>query len=113
MHHHASPETHQLVLAYEGALRSPLGGFDPLGSRGVCGRAQVMQFEEHSKRVWSVDYSSVDPTRLVSGSDDGLIKIWALNQDSSVASINCKVSVRPIKLDRLQRVHAAGQGLGP
>eukprot|EP00967_Tisochrysis_lutea_P119532 scaffold195149_cov19-Tisochrysis_lutea.AAC.2 len=50
-----------------------------------------MQFEEHSKRVWSVDYSSIDPTRLVSGSDDGTIKIWTLNQESSIASIDCKV----------------------
>jgi len=53
--------------------------------------AQVMQFEEHSKRVWSVDYSRIDPTRLVSGSDDGTIKMWTLNQEGSVASIDCKV----------------------
>lgn len=52
---------------------------------------QLMTFEEHSKRVWSVDYSTIDPTRLVSGSDDGTIKVWSLNQESSVASINCKV----------------------
>lgn len=51
----------------------------------------MVQFEEHNKRVWSVDYSSIDPTRLVSGSDDGTIKIWTLNQESSVATIDCKV----------------------
>eukprot|EP00983_Pelagomonas_calceolata_P075953 1153223-Pelagomonas_calceolata.AAC.13 len=57
----------------------------------VNANSEIMQFEEHSKRVWSVDYSSIDPTRLVSGSDDGTIKIWTLNQESSIASIDCKV----------------------
>lgn len=30
----------------------------------------VMQFEEHEKRAWSVDFCKADPTRLASGSDD-------------------------------------------
>ncbi|KAF5833547.1 hypothetical protein DUNSADRAFT_10078 [Dunaliella salina] len=59
----------------------------------VNANSEIMQFEEHSKRVWSVDYSSIDPTRLVSGSDDGTIKIWTLNQESSVANIDCKANV--------------------
>jgi WD40 repeat protein len=30
--------------------------------------------------VWSVDFSIVDPTKLVSGSDDGSVKLWDMNQ---------------------------------
>lgn len=60
-----------------------------------------MQFEEHSKRVWSVDYSRMDPTRLVSGSDDGTIKMWTLNQEGSVASIDCKVHTHSVRCGSL------------
>lgn len=35
---------------------------------------------EHEKRVWSVNYSLVDPTKLASGSDDGTVKLWSINQ---------------------------------
>jgi E3 ubiquitin-protein ligase RFWD2 len=30
----------------------------------------VTRFTEHEKRAWSVDFSTVDPTMLASGSDD-------------------------------------------
>lgn len=33
----------------------------------------LMEYEEHEKRTWSVDFSSVEPTQLVSGSDDGKV----------------------------------------
>lgn len=35
----------------------------------TCG-TPIMNFDEHEKRAWSVDFSEVDPTRLASGSDD-------------------------------------------
>nr|KYP58861.1 Protein SPA1-RELATED 3 [Cajanus cajan] len=35
-------------------------------------RSQVLsEMREHERRVWSIDYSSADPTMLASGSDDG------------------------------------------
>lgn len=37
----------------------------------------IMEYEEHEKRAWSVDFSRTDPTMLVSGSDDG--KVVSLN----------------------------------
>ncbi|XP_048130612.1 protein SPA1-RELATED 3-like isoform X2 [Rhodamnia argentea] len=44
-------------------------------------RSQVlMEMKEHEKRVWSIDFSSADPTLLASGSDDGSVKLWSINQ---------------------------------
>lgn len=44
-------------------------------------RGQVFaEMREHERRVWSVDFSLVDPTRLASGGDDGCVKIWHINQ---------------------------------
>lgn len=55
--------------------------------------AEVMQFEEHAKRVWSVNFSQVDPSRLVSGSDDGTVKLWSINHEASLCSINVRANV--------------------
>lgn len=44
-------------------------------------RNQVyMELKEHERRVWSVDFSSANPTLLASGSDDGSVKLWNINQ---------------------------------
>ncbi|XP_021773675.1 protein SPA1-RELATED 3-like isoform X2 [Chenopodium quinoa] len=44
-------------------------------------RSQVfVELKEHERRVWSVDFSSADPTLLASGSDDGSVKLWSINQ---------------------------------
>uniref|UniRef100_A0A0D9YEE7 Uncharacterized protein n=1 Tax=Oryza glumipatula TaxID=40148 RepID=A0A0D9YEE7_9ORYZ len=44
-------------------------------------RSQVfVEMREHERRVWSVDFSLADPTKLVSGSDDGSVKLWNMNQ---------------------------------
>ena len=44
-------------------------------------RSQVyMEIREHERRVWSVDFSLADPTMLASGSDDGSVKLWNINQ---------------------------------
>ncbi|AQK81609.1 F10K1.23 [Zea mays] len=44
-------------------------------------RSQVfVEMREHERRVWSVDFSIMDPTKLVSGSDDGSVKLRDMNQ---------------------------------
>ncbi|XP_021843677.1 protein SPA1-RELATED 3 isoform X2 [Spinacia oleracea] len=44
-------------------------------------RSQVfLELKEHERRVWSVDFSAADPTLLASGSDDGSVKLWSINQ---------------------------------
>lgn len=38
-----------------------------------------MEYEEHEKRAWSVDFSRTDPSMLVSGSDD--CKVLSMTHD--------------------------------
>ncbi|OVA07757.1 Protein kinase domain [Macleaya cordata] len=57
-------------------------------------RSQVlMEMREHERRVWSVDFSLADPTKLASGSDDGAVKLWNINQVGSIGTIKTKANV--------------------
>ncbi|XP_027170139.1 protein SPA1-RELATED 4 isoform X1 [Coffea eugenioides] len=57
-------------------------------------RSQIfMEMSEHESRVWSVDYSVADPTLLASGSDDGSVKLWNINQGVSIGTIKTKANV--------------------
>ncbi|MCD7467926.1 Protein SPA1-RELATED 3 [Datura stramonium] len=57
-------------------------------------RSQLfMEMREHERRVWSVDFSVADPTMLASGSDDGSVKLWNINQGVSVGTIKTKANV--------------------
>lgn len=57
-------------------------------------RSQVLrEMREHEKRVWSIDFSSADPTLLASGSDDGSVKLWSINQGVSIGTIKTKANV--------------------
>ncbi|XP_004293335.1 PREDICTED: E3 ubiquitin-protein ligase COP1-like isoform X1 [Fragaria vesca subsp. vesca] len=60
-------------------------------------RQSVMEYEEHEKRAWSVDFSSTDPSMLVSGSDDCKVKIWCTNQEESALNINMKANICSVK----------------
>jgi len=49
-------------------------------------------YEEHEKRVWSIDVARDHPVRWVSGSDDGRVKLWTPSSPASIATIeipNC------------------------
>ncbi|XP_062013569.1 E3 ubiquitin-protein ligase COP1-like isoform X2 [Rosa rugosa] len=63
----------------------------------VTTRQSVMEYEEHEKRAWSVDFSSTDPSMLVSGSDDCKVKIWCTNQEESVLNIDMKANICSVK----------------
>ncbi|KAI3844434.1 hypothetical protein MKX03_037759 [Papaver bracteatum] len=57
-------------------------------------RSQViMEMREHERRVWSVDLSLADPTKLASGSDDCAVKLWNINQVGSIGTIKTKANV--------------------
>ncbi|XP_078157539.1 transducin/WD40 repeat-like superfamily protein isoform X2 [Carex rostrata] len=60
-------------------------------------RQSVMEYEEHDKRAWSVDFSRTEPSMLVSGSDDCKVKVWCTNQESSVINIDMKANICSVK----------------
>ncbi|XP_047333793.1 protein SPA1-RELATED 3-like isoform X2 [Impatiens glandulifera] len=51
----------------------------------VARSQEFMEMREHERRVWSVDFSSANPTMLASGSDDGTVKLWNINQANSIS----------------------------
>lgn len=57
----------------------------------------VIEFEEHEKRAWSVDFCTTDPTLIASGGDDSTVKIWSVTQKSSVTAIESKANVCSVK----------------
>jgi WD40 repeat protein len=57
----------------------------------------IMEYEEHEKRAWSVDFSRTDPTMLVSGSDDGKVKVWCTRQEMSALNIDMKANICCVK----------------
>lgn len=57
----------------------------------------VMEYEEHEKRAWSVDFSRTEPTQLVSGSDDGKVKVWSTREENSVLNIDMKANICCVK----------------
>ncbi|GMH14338.1 hypothetical protein Nepgr_016179 [Nepenthes gracilis] len=52
-----------------------------------------LELKEHERRVWAVDFSLADPMILVSGSDDGSVKLWSINQEASIGTIKTKANV--------------------
>jgi WD40 repeat protein len=54
---------------------------------------ELVQFEEHSKRAWAVDFSRLEPTRLVSCSDDGTVKLWSVHEEGSLATLQLHANV--------------------
>ncbi|KAK1416760.1 hypothetical protein QVD17_25876 [Tagetes erecta] len=51
-----------------------------------------VEMREHERRAWSVDFSA-DPKLLASGSDDGSVKLWNINQRASIGTIKTKANV--------------------
>ncbi|PRQ18821.1 putative transcription factor WD40-like family [Rosa chinensis] len=60
-------------------------------------RQSVMEYEEHEKRAWSVDFSCTEPSMLVSGSDDCKVKVWCTRQEASVLNIDMKANICCVK----------------
>ncbi|ESQ30117.1 hypothetical protein EUTSA_v10012045mg, partial [Eutrema salsugineum] len=59
-----------------------------IASSNFEGVVQVSSMKEHEKRVWSIDIPSADPTLLASGSDDGFVKLWSINQAKFYTTLN-------------------------
>ncbi|XP_009769727.1 E3 ubiquitin-protein ligase COP1 isoform X1 [Nicotiana tabacum] len=63
----------------------------------VTTRQSVMEYEEHEKRAWSVDFCRTEPSVLVSGSDDCKVKVWCTKQEASVLTIDMKANACSVK----------------
>lgn len=64
-------------------------------------------FQEHEKRCWSVDFNNVDTRLVASGSDDARVKLWSLNMEHSVASLEAKANVCCVKFNPQSPCHLA------
>ncbi|XP_047342061.1 E3 ubiquitin-protein ligase COP1-like isoform X2 [Impatiens glandulifera] len=73
----------------------------------VSRRQSVVDYEEHEKRVWSVDFSRTEPSMLVSGSDDCKVKIWCMNQETSVLNIDMQANICCVKYNPASSFHVA------
>ncbi|KAB2003026.1 hypothetical protein ES319_D11G104300v1 [Gossypium barbadense] len=62
---------------YDGVVQT----WDAGTGQGLC------QYNEHQKRAWSVDFSQADPTKFASGSDDCSVKLWSINEKSSLGTL--------------------------
>ncbi|XP_057289496.1 E3 ubiquitin-protein ligase COP1-like [Hydractinia symbiolongicarpus] len=60
---------------------------------------QSQLFQEHEKRCWSVDFNTVDPNLIASGSDDAKVKLWSTNMEHSVATLEAKANVCCVKFN--------------
>lgn len=73
----------------------------------VTTRQSVMEYEEHEKRAWSVDFSRTEPSMLVSGSDDCKVKVWCTRQEASVLNIDMKANICSVKYNPGSGIHVA------
>ncbi|KAK9131800.1 hypothetical protein Scep_011328 [Stephania cephalantha] len=70
-------------ICWNGYIKNQIASSDFEGVVQVWDIAQsraITEMREHERRVWSVDFSLADPTKLASGSDDGAVKLWNTNQ---------------------------------
>ncbi|XP_050316213.1 E3 ubiquitin-protein ligase COP1-like [Anthonomus grandis grandis] len=56
-------------------------------------------YQEHEKRCWSVDFNCVDTRLIASGSDDAKVKLYSLNEEHSVATLEAKANVCCVKFN--------------
>ncbi|KAF5181360.1 Spa1-related [Thalictrum thalictroides] len=83
-------------ICWNSYIKSQIASSDFEGAVQIwdVNRGQVLtEMMEHERRVWSVDFSSADPTMLASGSDDGSVKLWNINQGESIDTIKTKANV--------------------
>ncbi|GBP10184.1 E3 ubiquitin-protein ligase COP1 [Eumeta japonica] len=91
---------HKGVLAsadYEGAVC--------VWDAGTAQRTRA--YHEHDKRAWSVHFNRADVRLLASGSDDARVKLWALNADRSVATLEARFNVCCVRFNPRSSCHLA------
>ncbi|XWS12895.1 hypothetical protein CRYUN_Cryun37aG0129400 [Craigia yunnanensis] len=73
----------------------------------ITTQQSLMEYEDHEKRAWSVDFSRTEPSMLVSGSDDCKVKVWCTKQEASVLNIDMKANICSVKYNPGSSVHVA------
>lgn len=64
-------------------------------------------YHEHEKRCWSVDFSESDPRLVASGSDDARVKLYNMNVDHSVATLEARANICCVKFNPKSSFHLA------
>lgn len=64
-------------------------------------------YQEHERRCWSVDFNCVDTRLIASGSDDARVKLYSLNEEHSVATLEAKANVCCVKFNPKSSSHLA------
>ncbi len=58
---------------------------------------ELASWTGHEKRIWSLDASPIDPNRIVTGSDDCHVKLWAEGSKSSILDFNVRANVCSVR----------------
>ncbi|KAG0333235.1 coatomer subunit alpha [Podila humilis] len=102
---------HELVcLSWNSYIKSQIASSDYEGIVSLWDAqtgVNTLNYDEHEKRAWSVDFSRTDPTQLASGSDDTKVKIWSVNQRASVCTIESKANICCVKFNPESSHHIA------
>ncbi|XP_031335112.1 E3 ubiquitin-protein ligase COP1-like [Photinus pyralis] len=64
-------------------------------------------YQEHEKRCWSVDFNEVETRLIASGSDDARVKLYSLNFEHSIATLEAKANVCCVKFNPRSSYHLA------
>lgn len=97
-------------ISWNNYLKSVLASSDYEGTITLWDTAvtqRIKVFQEHEKRCWSVDFNNVDSRLIASGSDDARVKLWSINLEHSVASLEARANVCCVKFNPQSSYHLA------
>eukprot|EP00005_Dracoamoeba_jomungandri_P003709 CAMPEP_0174253190 /NCGR_PEP_ID=MMETSP0439-20130205/2582_1 /TAXON_ID=0 /ORGANISM="Stereomyxa ramosa, Strain Chinc5" /LENGTH=523 /DNA_ID=CAMNT_0015334093 /DNA_START=282 /DNA_END=1853 /DNA_ORIENTATION=- len=83
-------------LGWNPYIKSQLGsaGYDSKISIWDASTAQASNsFEGHDKRVWAIEFCPMDPSKLISSSDDAKVKLWSIGERKPITTIEAPASV--------------------
>lgn len=100
--------------AYQRALPARASGAGVVAVWDVATSALVLEYEAHSKRIWSLDYcAAAHPALLASASDDCTVKLWSPSSPNSVGQVRASGGPDAVQVSTasLCRVQAGAYGL--
>ena len=97
-------------VAYNPYYKQQLGAIDYDGALSVYDTQLnqcVHKYQEHEKRVWSVDYNKYDAALLATGGDDCSLKLWHLTMAQSIQSYTTRTNVCSVRFQPGNRYYLA------